>query len=267
MRQSWRQAPRSIRRIRAVLLGLLALLPTLAASPAATTGTLAHGAFRAFPHSTGPALGSLNWAGYADLGATFDQVRGSWVQPDARCDEPGFHGASFWVGLDGIVSSSVEQVGTEVDCSGGAADSFAWFEMFPSPPVRMPLDVRPGDRVSAQVEADGTSFELRIDDLTSGRSFTQHAESSAPRSSAEWIVEAPVDCGSSGCAPVPLTNFGSVTVAPDSVRGDGHEGPINGKRWSDFAIVMVNPLGQVKAQTSALFQAGHAFEVDWQRSS
>lgn len=41
--------------------------------------------------------------------------------------------ASFWVGIDGYSSGSVEQLGTHSDCVGkGRASYYAWWEMYPA---------------------------------------------------------------------------------------------------------------------------------------
>ena len=63
--------------------------------------------------------------------------------------------ASFWVGLDGDGTNSVEQTGTEADCTGGAAAYQGWFETFPQAPVFYDNPVQPGDAMSASVVANG----------------------------------------------------------------------------------------------------------------
>jgi hypothetical protein len=47
-------------------------------------------------------------------------VHGSWLVPTATCDgRPQNSGASFWVGIDGYTSATVEQTRTDSDCSKG----------------------------------------------------------------------------------------------------------------------------------------------------
>jgi hypothetical protein len=60
---------------------------------------------------------SENWSGYAVTGASFTQAMGSWVVPTANCSKsPASRSSnvysSFWVGLDGYTSSTVEQIPT-----------------------------------------------------------------------------------------------------------------------------------------------------------
>ena len=45
---------------------------------------------------------------------TFTDVKGSWTQPTATCTNKTAY-SSFWVGLDGYNSNSVEQIGTDSD--------------------------------------------------------------------------------------------------------------------------------------------------------
>jgi hypothetical protein len=62
---------------------------------------------------------SSNWSGYATDSGTYTSVSSSWVVPSVSCNN-GTTYSSFWVGLDGYNSNSVEQTGTESDCSGSS---------------------------------------------------------------------------------------------------------------------------------------------------
>src|SRR5690242_2672875 len=63
---------------------------------------------------------STNWSGYATFnsGTTFTDVQGSWTQPTATCSSKKKTYSSFWVGIDGYNSGTVEQTGTSADCKG-----------------------------------------------------------------------------------------------------------------------------------------------------
>ena len=78
---------------------------------------------------------STNWSGYAVTGpdGSVTDVKGSWKVPDVVCSSPGTPNsyASFWVGIDGYGSNTVEQIGTDSDCSGGNAVYYAWYEFYP----------------------------------------------------------------------------------------------------------------------------------------
>ena len=163
---------------------------------------------------------SENWAGYAAAGAagTFTRVSASWSEPAVTCAAAQTF-SSFWVGLDGDGTSTVEQTGTEADCADGAASYQGWFEMFPAAPVFYSETVRPGDAMSASVVADGGgAFTLTLTDATQGWSkVTSQTSATAQLGSAEIIAEAP----SSGAGDVlPLSDFGSVTFTDALIDTD-----------------------------------------------
>jgi Peptidase A4 family len=90
---------------------------------------------------------SENWAGYTSAGGagTFTSVSASWAQPAVTCTATNTF-SSFWVGLDGDGTNSVEQTGTEADCNGGAAAYQGWFEMSPPPRCSSTTPSSPGTR-------------------------------------------------------------------------------------------------------------------------
>src|ERR1051326_4875120 len=103
----------------------------------ATGNASAHG----IGHATAT---STNWSGYAATSGTYTSVSASWTEPTCHCSS-GSQFSSLWVGLDGFNSNSVEQTGSEVDCSGSSPRYYAWYEMFPSPSHSYSNTVRPGD--------------------------------------------------------------------------------------------------------------------------
>jgi len=163
---------------------------------------------------------SSNWAGYAATGGSgaFTSVASSWVQPAGHCNG-GNQYAAFWVGLDGYSSSTVEQIGTEVDCVDGAAQYYAWYELYPGTSVNFANPVQPGDHLTGSVSYQGSDqFKLTLADTT--QNWTQSLTKTltgAQRSSAEVITEAPAD--STGT--LPLTNFGSVGFSGTTVNDAG----------------------------------------------
>lgn len=163
---------------------------------------------------------SDNWSGYAITGSSFTEVRGSWIVPAVNCGvTPGTRSAptasSFWVGLDGYTSTTVEQIGTDSDCDGRIPVYYAWYEFYPANVVEIPsLAVSPGDKISAQVSYSGSEFTVTITNVTTGESYsTTGTVEGAERSSAEWIAEAPC-CTRSG-GPLPLSDFGTVEFGID----------------------------------------------------
>jgi len=203
---------------------------------------------------------STNWSGYAVTGANgaFHSVSASWTQPTATCTTRRAQYASFWVGLDGYNSNSVEQTGTDSDCSGRTPQYYGWYEMFPAFPVNFSNTVRPGDSMSASVTFSGTStFTLVLHDATQGwtQTITKN-QTGLARSSAEVITEAP----SSNSGVLPLADFNTINYSTSSANGTslGSQSPI--------AITMVNNSGTAKDSTSSI-SSGGAFSNTWIRSS
>lgn len=228
---------------------------------------------------------SSNWAGYAVTsiaGKRFARVSGSWVQPAPDCTStaPGY--SAFWVGLGGYArtSQALEQIGTEADCSASGGVAYrAWYELVPANSVRVPMQIRPGDQVSASVAVSGRKVTVTIADRTRGTSYSRRLRMSAPDvSSAEWIAEAPAACfAGGGCRTLPLANFGQVTFSAASATAGGHAGPISDPAWSPTAISLRDVrfgfgrgfdrfagAGAVSgADPGALASTGDSFAVTW----
>jgi hypothetical protein len=160
---------------------------------------------------------SYNWSGYAVTGASgsVTDVKGSWVVPAIQGTCPSTNQySSFWVGIDGFSSNSVEQLGTDSDCQNGVPTYYAWFEFYPHPMfIINNLAVNVGDKVSAEVKYSGNNtFTASITDVSTGHAFsTTTTMRRAQRSSAEWIAEAPSSVG----GVLPLANFGVVDFGAD----------------------------------------------------
>jgi hypothetical protein len=209
---------------------------------------------------------TLNWAGYASYGAPspLTNVQGSWTQPTASCSSQTTY-AAFWVGIDGYDSSSVEQTGTDADCSKGVPVYYAWYEMYPALPVDLPTSsypVQPNDVLTASVDA--LSGLLTISDTTQGWTFhTTQSFTGDALSSAEWIAEAPSLCSPGSCKVAPLTNFGTVNFSGASANGKA----IDYRGWSNDPMTMVTGNGRtVMAAPSSLSDKGSAFSVTWSHS-
>ncbi len=203
---------------------------------------------------------STNWSGYAAATGTYTSVAASWTQPAGKCTRADQY-AAFWVGLDGYSSSSVEQTGSEVDCVGGSAEYYAWYEMYPGPSANYSNTARAGDRFNASVTYEGNDeFSLYIADTTQGWShITVASLAGAARSSAEVIVEAP--CCTAGGGILPLADFGTVSVTRSTANGAalGNAGGVT-------EITMIDNQGRDKASVSSL-GGGENFTATWIRSN
>jgi hypothetical protein len=212
---------------------------------------------------------STNWAGYAVTGAAHSvtRVSGSWVEPTVVGSCPsGARYSSFWIGIDGYSSSTVEQTGTDVDCTGGHASYYAWYEFYPAGSVSIgSVAVSDGDHISASVSFS-TSFTVKLTDVTSGKSFSiTKSVSGAQRSSAEWIAESPEIC-SSTCKLASLTDFGTVHFSNGRATVSGTSGAI-GSFSSVDKITMTNSGGTItRASPSALNTAGTSFSIRWKHT-
>lgn len=198
-------------------------------------------------------VASENWAGYAATGTagSLTSVSSSWAQPTVTCGATDTF-SSFWVGLDGDGTPTVEQTGTEADCADGAASYQGWYEIFPNAPVFFSNPVQPGDAMAASVVSDGDgTFTLTLTDSTQGwTQTTQQAEPDAQLGSAEVIAEAP----SNGTV-LPLADFGTVNFTNATVDN----API-GDSANLSELTMESGSGVALATPSAL-TGGSAFSV------
>ena len=207
---------------------------------------------------------STNWSGYAVTGASgsVSDAKGSWTVPAIQGTCPGTNQySSFWVGIDGFSSGTVEQTGTDSDCQNGAPTYYAWYEFYPHPSFLINgLTIRPGDHMTADASFNGRSFTVTITDTSTSQSFSTSARvHSAQRSSAEWIAEAPSSSGGI----LPLADFGTVSYSSCTATVSGTSGTIGSFGSSVQVITMVSNSGAVKAQPSALSGSGDSFSVTW----
>ena len=268
------------------LIALAAALGSMmAAGPASATPAAAHaarpgvtilgdtqpggvmlGAGQAQAHATPAVRGtkttdeSTNWSGYAATGANgaFKSISASWKEPTATCSSRSAQYASFWVGLDGFTSDSVEQTGTDSDCNGRTPDYYGWYEMFPANPVNFTNPVSPGDSFTASVTFSGTqTYTLVLKDTTKGwtQTITKN-QSGLDRSSAEVITEAP----SSESGVLPLANFGTVSYSASAANGTSLASQ------SPTEIIMIDNSSRDKDSTSAIGSGG-AFSNTWIRAN
>ncbi|HSX17932.1 MAG TPA: G1 family glutamic endopeptidase [Candidatus Saccharimonadales bacterium] len=218
-------------------------------------------ALAASPHShTAPNIRlrhgtSSNWSGYAAYGSNgnFNSVSATWTQPAVQCNSQSTY-SSYWVGLDGYNNSTVEQLGTEGDCSGGNASYYAWYEMYPHPGYYANITVHAGDVFNASVTyRNGGQYTLTLTDVSTGKAFsTTQRMSQAKRASAEVVVEAPWSGGT-----LPLANFGTAGFTNSLANNQ----PLGGFSSLD-PITMLNPYG-MKATPSGFDTTKKNFSISW----
>jgi Peptidase A4 family len=260
----------------------LAILPALAQAPNAPISPTTTAVISPRQHAPRKLLGmhpdrvidnvtvseSTNWSGYAVTGSGFTQAKGAWIVPTVNCSATPNTYSSFWVGIDGWTSSTVEQTGTDSDCSGTTPSYYAWFEFYPkASKLISSVPVSPGDVISAQVIYSGTEFTATITNQTTGATFSTKARvNRAQRTSAEWIAEAPCCTRAGGI--LPLSDFGIVdfgynsTGITDSATDSSVSGAINSFGTGVQESVMVSSAGANEAVPSSLGKDG-SFSVTW----
>jgi hypothetical protein len=243
---------------------LVAFSPALVLSPMMASAMRASG--------DGSSWYSTNWSGYAVTGSTgsVTYVQGSWIVPAVTGNRFTSAYSSFWVGIDGFSSNTVEQIGTDSDIQRGRAVYYAWYEFYPAESMIeiSGFTIKPGDVISASVTYSSSVFTLLITDKSTGASYsTTGTVSGATETSAEWIAEAP----SSYFGVLPLANFGTAKFGYDNtgVTGTcnatvcGLTGSIGSFGSAVQEITMVSNRGTVKALPSALSSDGTSFSITW----
>lgn len=203
---------------------------------------------------------SSNWSGYATTGTKYTDVKGSWTEPTVTCSSGQTAYSSFWVGIDGDTTNTVEQLGTDSDCSSGSPVYYGWWEMYPKGSVSLSSSsypVRAGDSMSAEVSTNGSgAFTLTMTNSTRHWTFTTSQRSKKARlGSAEWIAEAPSSGGI-----LPLADFGTVSFSSCTANGVS----ISSNPNPDAITMAAN--GVTKAVPSGLGSGGTSFSVTWKHS-
>ena len=237
-----------------LVLAVLGIAGAAASPTTARTSRSSNAPLRAPSHKLTNSTSS-NWSGYSAINGRYTSVSANWTQPTASCTSQTTY-SSFWVGLDGDGSNTVEQTGTSADCSGGRPSYYAWYEMYPKFPVNLSIAVRPGDSMSGSVTTSGNGrFTLTITNNTTHASYqTTQMLKRAQLRSAEVIAEAPSSSG----GVLPLTNFGAANFSAATVNGQSI-GSFNPDRIDMVAN------GVTKATTGSL-SGGTSFSVAWKHS-
>ncbi len=234
---------------------LVGLVLVVALAAAMMLGLARSGAATLFG-GAGDTEESLNWAGYLVAHGRFTSITATWVVPAARDTTRPGAAASFWVGLDGRDSHSLQQIGTTSVLTRFGPRYGVWWEMLPGPAVDAPMAVAPGDVVVATVASDGRgAFTLSLRDATNGQRFaTRQVDHAATLSSAEVVTEAP----SASSGQVPLADFGMVRFTHVRVNGR----PLGALPWSRVNMLVD---GRRQAGASPLSAGGSSFMVSWDK--
>ncbi|MBF9072621.1 G1 family glutamic endopeptidase [Streptacidiphilus fuscans] len=219
-----------------------------AAAAAAHSASVPHLDHRLPRHASGDS----NWGGYAVTGGAYRAVTGDWTVPALDCSATAGD-ISFWSGLDGWTSSSVEQIGLDAVCTRkGTVQYNPWVEMYPANSIYFTETVKAGDTMTSSVTTNGSgSFTLILADPTQGwtKTYTKTL-ANAPLSSAEVIDEA---IGSQSIPPCPdfhQVQFSNVTANGEDFASAGTVNTTNLER-----------AGTLLTQDGAL--NGSSFAISW----
>jgi hypothetical protein len=156
-----------------------------------------------FPFLTGSAnrsLPSTNWSGYVvatnlnNPHPSVTEIEASWTVPAVSVSRRDSFSA-VWIGIGGEFDGSLIQIGTEQDSINGVGSYSAWYELLPNNEVTVPLNVSPGDRITASIslsDPSANTWLMEINDSVKGQ-YYRNDNVSYPSSmlSAEWILERP----------------------------------------------------------------------------
>jgi hypothetical protein len=222
-------------RVAAVVGACLIALGCFAAS--ASAKPLAHGDFiHITKHAN--ANQSNNWFGYNQgtlekNNTLFHSITGDWTVPTATQHKSGTsESSSDWIGIGGgcidanctVGDNTLIQTGTEqdVDASGKASYS-AWWELVPVTSITISnFTVSPGDHMHAsisEVVSGADVWNITLQDVTKGESFSTTVPYPSTHATAEWIEETPLVIGTGGTGLAALPNLSNVPFSNATVNG------------------------------------------------
>jgi hypothetical protein len=190
--------------------------------------------------------------------------------------------SSFWVGIDGFNNKPLEQIGIACDVLKGVPVYFGWWEMLTAsttPPQQIITDVviSPGDKIGAGIVYNPATqtFNMLLEDVTSGASFTTTQTGDGTGMSAEWVAEDPT-IASTGKL-FTLANFGTVDfsgagLGVQNSAGTIFNGPVDsmaGTGGATYALAMVQnnnamALPGVLSDSGSGSSASSSFTVTYQ---
>lgn len=155
---------------------------------------------------------STNWSGYLATGGNFTVVSGSWAVPTVTGETGTKSDDGTWIGIGGVTSNDLIQVGTlDQVAADGTVSSNIFYEILPAEAMVVDMPIKSGDVMSASVtETSLNLWLIVINDITNGNTFSKSLSYNSSHSSAEWIEEDPSYLSGSL---MPFANFGTVTFS------------------------------------------------------
>lgn len=196
------------------------------------------------------------------------------MQPAVTCNA-GSSVGSTWVGLDGWLSSSVEQGGSDAECLGTMTPTyFLWWEMFPFNDVQDVVQINTGDTIHGSVTFDTASndFDIVITDQTLHKGLSESIPCQPDmggclRSSAEVISE-DTGGGSNVDGLFLLPKYNTLNVTSASVTDvNGNTGTLSNPAWTANSVTEISSDDVTKQTVGALSPDGSSFSTTWQQYS
>lgn len=207
---------------------------------------------------------SENWSGYvvSSASASLTSITGTWSVPRLNSSQPWgrLSLAGEWIGLGGVTSGDLLQMGTIEQGNSKTAELF--WEQLPQSAQNVAA-VPVGSQIRANIETtDGTDFTLSFDVTEpSGKTLTKSISVTLTNdyakgigSSAEWISEDPSDANGNLYS---FANTGTVTFS----GAEANSLPINAPSFTVTPLAMINARGQMEAVPSALSSDGESFSI------
>jgi hypothetical protein len=211
------------------------------------------------PPATTTSYSSSNWSGYMVTSGTFSAISGSWTATQATGNGTTTSADATWIGIGGVSTTDLIQVGTQNTISpSGHVSTSAFYELLPNSSETVPgVTVTAGDSMSASInKISGLQWNITITDNTNGQSYSSTVSYNSSESSAEWIEEDPSYYSG---RQIPFDNFGTTYFNDGSTIDDGS--PLNLLSSNADSITMLNTADQPVATPSALGSDGASFSV------
>lgn len=202
---------------------------------------------------------STNWAGYVALSATYTAINADWTIPTVTGISGETTADASWIGIGGVKSSDLIQIGTEDTVSpSGVQSNAVFYELLPNSPVYpTTINVQAGDIISASIAEISTDlWTISITDKTTNVIYSTNVTYSSSYSSAEWIEEDP---SYSDGSLVPFDNFHSLLFNQGQVTANNVVSTIAGSSAS--MITLVDSSNNPVATPSTLDSTGTSFSV------
>jgi hypothetical protein len=202
---------------------------------------------------------STNWSGYLATNGSFTGVSGSWTATLATGNGSTTSADSAWIGIGGVTTGDLIQVGTQnVITANGQVSTSAFYEMLPNVSQPVPgVTVSLGDSMTASLSEESSGqWTISITDKTDGESDTITVSYASLLSSAEWIEEDP---SFSFRSQIPFDNFHEAFFTGGSTVSNGSA--VNIAASTAQPVTMVNNTGQTVAAPSAIGSDGASFTV------